>query len=175
MSTTTSATASTTTNASPRALRFHIALNASKAHFDETVGFYEKLFGMAPSKRKPGYAKFDVSEPPLNLSLNQVESVPHGDLNHLGIQVWNDEQLEASRARLVEAGVALEEQHEIECCYAKQNKFWATDPDGRKLELFYVLADVETDGRKPRRSLGMVVDNNENADASCCAPGQTCK
>lgn len=159
-------------DAAPRALRFHVALNASRAHFDETVGFYEKLFGMAPAKRKPGYAKFDVAEPPLNLSLNQVESVPHGDLNHLGIQVWSDEQLEASRERLANAGVALEEQKEIECCYAKQNKFWAADPDGRKLELFYVLADVETDGRKQRRSLGMVVDST---DAACCAPGQTCK
>lgn len=162
-----------TGKAAARSPRFHVALNASRAHFESTIAFYEKVFGQAPVKRKPGYAKFDLVEPALNLSLNQVDAVAHGDLNHLGIQVWSDEQLDAARARLAAAHVALEEEHEVECCYARQNKFWATDPDGRKLELFYVLADVETDGRKPRRALGMVAV--DGPDAACCAPGQTCK
>jgi catechol 2,3-dioxygenase-like lactoylglutathione lyase family enzyme len=164
-----------TTATAPRALRFHVALNASRAHFDATVEFYAKLFGMPPAKRKPGYAKFDVAEPPLNLSLNRIDAVPHGDLNHLGIQVWSAQQLEEARARLEGAGLALEEEHEVECCYARQNKLWATDPDGRKLELFHVLSDVETDGRQPRRALGMVLEMAlEDAEAACCAPGKTC-
>lgn len=152
------------------ALRFHIALNASHAHFDDSVVFYERLFGAAASKRKAGYAKFDVQLPPINLTLNAVKGVERGDLNHLGIQVWSDDDLDAARARLTAAGLVLTQQQGVECCYAKQNKFWLTDPDGRQIELFYVLHDMEQDGRPAQRSLTMM----GNDGAACCAPGSDC-
>lgn len=159
-------------SASPR---FHVALNASRGRFDDSVVFYEKVFGAAPAKRKPGYAKFDLQVPPINLTLNAVDGVARSDLNHLGIQVWSDDELDDARGRLTAAGLSLEEQQGIECCYAKQNKFWLTDPDGRKLELFYVRHDIEQDGRRAPRSLKMMAGDAAAGDAACCAPGSDCK
>lgn len=151
--------------AAVRPPRFHVALSASRAHFQETVAFYEKVFGTAPSKVKPGYAKFDLAEPALNLSLNQVDEVQRGDLDHLGIQVWSDGAVDAARERMVAAGLAHDDETEVECCYAKQTKVWVTDPDGRKLEFFHVLHDVEHHGRMP-----MAEKSVATPAAACCAP-----
>jgi catechol 2,3-dioxygenase-like lactoylglutathione lyase family enzyme len=46
----------------------HVALNVSR--FEESVKFYRAMFGVEPVKWKPNYAKFDIAEPPLNLTLN---------------------------------------------------------------------------------------------------------
>jgi hypothetical protein len=34
---------------------------------------------------------------------------------------------------------------DTECCYARQDKIWVTDPDGTPWEVFTVLADTEHD------------------------------
>src|SRR6266567_1603143 len=43
--------------------RVQLALNVSD--LDQAVGFYSKLFGTEPAKRRPGYANFAIAEPPL--------------------------------------------------------------------------------------------------------------
>ena len=65
--------------------RLHLALNTS--HFGKSVGFYEVLFNIKPSKIKPGYAKFEVQNPPLNLTLNEAKQVKGSSLNHMCIEV----------------------------------------------------------------------------------------
>ncbi len=50
-------------------LRPHLALTVSNV--ERSVPFYEALFGTGPSKVKPGYAKFEVTEPALNFTLNE--------------------------------------------------------------------------------------------------------
>ena len=65
--------------------RLHLALNTS--HFGKSVGFYEVLFNIKPSKIKPGYAKFKVQNPPLNLTLNEAKQVQGSSLNHMAIEV----------------------------------------------------------------------------------------
>jgi catechol 2,3-dioxygenase-like lactoylglutathione lyase family enzyme len=47
----------------------HVALNVRNV--EKSVAFYRKLFGIEPLKMRPGYAKFDVQNPSLNLSLNE--------------------------------------------------------------------------------------------------------
>ena len=94
--------------------RFHVALNASSANFADTIAFYQSVFGQGPVKQKPGYAKFDLVQPSLNLTLNAVDQVQHGDLNHLGIQVWSDAELDAARLRLQSTGLMLEEEPQVE-------------------------------------------------------------
>ena len=45
--------------------RVQLALRVSD--LEGSVLFYSKLFGTEPAKRRPGYANFAISEPPLNL------------------------------------------------------------------------------------------------------------
>ena len=47
--------------------RVQLALNVSD--LDAAVEFYTKLFATGPAKRRPGYANFAVTDPPLKLVL----------------------------------------------------------------------------------------------------------
>ncbi len=48
----------------------HVSLNVTD--IDASIAFYEKAFGVPPSKRRPGYAKFDLTSPMLNLTMQQA-------------------------------------------------------------------------------------------------------
>src|SRR5437899_3309317 len=85
-------------------LKAHVALNTP--HFEESVRFYRAFLGLEPVKLKPGYAKFDVTEPPLNLTLNASTTSCLGALNHLGIQVASTEAVEEAQRRVEAAGLA---------------------------------------------------------------------
>src|SRR5439155_1077870 len=78
-------------------LKAHVALNTP--HFEESVRFYRAFLGLEPVKLKPGYAKFDVAEPPLNLTLNASTTSCLGALNHLGIQVASTAAVEEAKRR----------------------------------------------------------------------------
>ncbi|NET45628.1 ArsI/CadI family heavy metal resistance metalloenzyme [Okeania sp. SIO2B3] len=123
-------------------LKTHIALIAT--NLEKSVEFYQALFGVAPVKYKPDYAKFDIANPPLNLTLNLEENVePGGNLSHLGIQVSSSQEVATAIERFKVAGLSLFEEHETDCCYALQDKVWVTDPDGNRWEVFVVkVADT---------------------------------
>jgi catechol 2,3-dioxygenase-like lactoylglutathione lyase family enzyme len=155
---------------SERPNRFHLSMNVPMDMFEATVTFYATLFGGPPVKRKPGYAKFEPAEPYVNLAMNAVPNAPsQGELDHLGIQVFDDDTLGAARRRMVEAGLAVLDENEVECCFAAQNKFWVADPTGRRIEFFHVLRDVDADGRK-RGKLSLA----SASSGACCAPGEDC-
>jgi catechol 2,3-dioxygenase-like lactoylglutathione lyase family enzyme len=122
--------------------RVQLALNVSD--IDEAVSFYSKLFGAEPAKRRPGYANFAITEPPLKLVLleNPGEG---GSLNHLGVEVSDIDTVDAEQARLAEAGLASVDERATTCCYAKQDKFWVQGaPDGESWEVYTVLGDSQT-------------------------------
>ena len=119
-------------------LKAHLALNTP--HFEESVRFYRAFLGLEPVKLKPGYAKFDVAEPPLNLTLNASTTSCLGALNHLGIQVASTAAVEEAKRRLEAAGLATWEERNADCCYALQDKIWVTDPNGYRWEVFVVKA-----------------------------------
>jgi len=123
-------------------LKVHLALNVNDV--EASVGFYKAMFGVEPVKHKPGYAKFDVSEPALNLTLNYVGPVKEqGALNHLGVQVSSTEEVLQAKERLTRAGLAAFDEMGTDCCYALQDKIWITDPDGYRWEVFVVkVADT---------------------------------
>jgi catechol 2,3-dioxygenase-like lactoylglutathione lyase family enzyme len=108
-----------------------------------SVAFYGNLLGQEPTKTRPGYAKFEVAEPPVNLSLNEVggETGPNNPVAHFGIQVKSTEAVEAMAERLAAAGVQMRREENVTCCYAVQDKVWATDPDGNAWEVYVVLDD----------------------------------
>ncbi len=117
-------------------MKVHVALNTPR--FDESVRFYRTFLGLEPVKHKPGYAKFDVAEPALNLTLNASSDVAAGALNHLGIQVASTAAVKEAAARLQAEGLATFEEADVDCCYALQDKIWVTDPNGYKWEVFVV-------------------------------------
>jgi len=122
-----------------QALKAHVALNVKDV--SESIEFYSKLFLLEPSKVRSGYAKFDVQNPPLNLTLNQHAFAERGALSHLGIQVASTEDVLAVRDRWIKNGLSTRDQMQTNCCYATQDKTWVSDPDGNEWEVFVVLRD----------------------------------
>jgi catechol 2,3-dioxygenase-like lactoylglutathione lyase family enzyme len=121
--------------------RIHVALNTNR--FEESVEFYSKLFGSDPAKLHQGWAKFDLRDPALNLTLNRSDkTVHHGDINHLGIEVDDSETVAAMDQRLRDLGLSTLPEDDVTCCYARQDKTWVQDPNGNSWEFFYVKADV---------------------------------
>ena len=126
-------------------LRPHLALTVSDV--ERAIPFYEALFGTEPEKVKPGYAKFSVTEPAINFTLNQGErGGTLGAFNHAGIQVASTEDVLAAKERLVAAGLAAFDEMDTTCCYARQDKIWVRDPDGTPWEVFATHEDTEDAG-----------------------------
>ncbi len=121
--------------------RIHLALNTNR--FEESVDFYSKLFGRDPAKLKEDWAKFDIEEPALNLTLNRSnKTVHHGHISHLGIEVGDSAAVAAIDKRLRELGLGTLPEEDVTCCYARQDKTWVTDPNGHAWEFFYVKEDA---------------------------------
>jgi catechol 2,3-dioxygenase-like lactoylglutathione lyase family enzyme len=138
-------------------LKAHVAINVRDV--EASLEFYRKLFGIEPGKVRKGYAKFDVSSPPLNFTLNQVPFTDAGALSHLGIQVASTEDVLAIRRSWMEAGLITRDEMKTDCCYALQDKTWVRDPDGNEWEVFVVLED-----NLPEKT---------SEGAACCAPATT--
>jgi catechol 2,3-dioxygenase-like lactoylglutathione lyase family enzyme len=128
------------------AAKTHVSLNVTD--IDRSVAFYEAFFGVPAHKRRPDYANFDLDEPALKLALNAhtgaTANAP-GTLNHLGIVVDSADTVDAARTRLQLAGLVDLDEGETVCCYARQDKVWARDPDGNAWEIYTIL-DEHNDG-----------------------------
>jgi catechol 2,3-dioxygenase-like lactoylglutathione lyase family enzyme len=122
-----------------RALKAHVALNVRDVA--ASVAFYQKLFGIAPCKVRTGYAKFDVANPPINFTLNENHFAEGGALSHMGVQLASTDEVLAKRTEMIEAGLTVRDEMQVNCCYAIQDKFWVVDPDGNEWEHFVVLED----------------------------------
>lgn len=120
----------------------HVALRVTD--LPRAIAFYRAMFDAEPVKHKIDYAKFDLDNPGLNLTLNVSDRLDqHGALSHLGIQVDSRNEVMAAIARFQAAGLVIQEEHDTDCCYALQDKVWVTDPDGNRWEIFVVkVADT---------------------------------
>ena len=122
-----------------QALKAHLALNVHDVQ--KSLEFYRKMLDIEPLKVRTGYAKFDVQNPPLNLTLNEVAFTGRGALSHLGIQVASTNDVLAMRDKWAESGLITRDEMQTNCCYATQDKTWVQDPDGNEWEVFVVLQD----------------------------------
>ena len=122
-------------------MRIQLALNVSD--LDAAIDFYSKMFGVPVHKRMPGYANFVVDQPPLKLVLFHLPDAPER-LNHLGVEVFDDEDVTVATQRLKASGLEHLVEDETTCCYAKQNKVWASEPDGMRWEWYRVIEDSES-------------------------------
>jgi len=140
--------------------RVQLALNVSD--LDAAVEFYSKLFDTGPAKRRPGYANFAVTDPPLKLVLIERDEArgtgTEGALNHLGVEVETPAEVTRATTRLAGHGLETTEQSATTCCYAVQDKVWVEDPDGAAWELYTVLADAP-------------VESGIAGEGTCCAAG----
>jgi len=121
-------------------MRLQLALNVR--NLDEAVEFYTRLFGVAPRKRKPGYANFTIDAPPLKLVLFENPDASER-INHLGVEVFDDAEVRAATERLKAAGMEHLVEDETTCCYATQNKVWAREPEGLRWEWYRVIEDAQ--------------------------------
>jgi catechol 2,3-dioxygenase-like lactoylglutathione lyase family enzyme len=131
----------------------HISLNVSD--LSRSVAFYRGLFG-EPRKLEPDYAKFVAPEPEIHLALQPgLAGGAAGSLSHLGIRVASIDEVRRWRADLKSRGIVSEEEKREACCYALQEKFWLSDPDGNRWEVYTVLEDIESEARE--------------SETACCA------
>ncbi len=152
--------------------RVQLALNVND--IDQAVAFYSKLFGTEPAKRRPGYANFAITEPPLKLVL--IENPGQGgSLNHLGVEVTDTDAVDAEQRRLAGTGLASVDKRDTTCCYARQDKFWVQGaPDGESWEIYTVLADSQTfydydhSGPECCGAEGSPSDESSAAAVACC-------
>ncbi|CAM5278119.1 ArsI/CadI family heavy metal resistance metalloenzyme [Streptomyces abikoensis] len=135
--------------------RLQLALNV--ADLEASVAFYSKLFGTEPAKRRPGYANFAITEPPLKLVLLQGEPGQDTRLDHLGIEVETTGDVTTAAERLKEAGLATSEENDTSCCYALQDKVWVHGPGREPWEVYVVKADADAFGKTPAQE-----------DSTCC-------
>ena len=148
----------------PAMSRVQLALNVSD--LEASITFYTTLFGVAPHKRRPGYANFAIDQPPLKLVLIEVPADHRGTgvqgaLNHLGVEVEEVAMVEAQAQRLRDAGLAAFDELDTTCCYALQDKVWVHDPAGAPWEI-YAIKDDNPEAALP--ALAMV----ESTPANCC-------
>ena len=151
--------------------RVQIALNV--VDLEASVAFYSTLFGVEPHKRRPGYANFAISEPPLKLVLIETdeatrESGPRGALNHLGVEVDSVDQVSEARTRLTDSGLATFDEDDTTCCYALQDKVWVHDPAGAPWEVYVVKDEDPANPQPASASLPVVAE-----PSPCCAPEES--
>ncbi|MEM9621057.1 MAG: ArsI/CadI family heavy metal resistance metalloenzyme [Pseudomonadota bacterium] len=121
-------------------MRLQLALNVPD--LTAAVDFYSRLFGVQVAKTKPGYANFEISQPPLKLVLFETDA-PQDRLNHLGVEVFDDAEVEAAATNQRNAGLAVEMSDKEGCCFAVQNKAVTYAPDGTMWEWYRKLEDLE--------------------------------
>jgi catechol 2,3-dioxygenase-like lactoylglutathione lyase family enzyme len=139
---------------------FHLSLDVPD--LGVAVSFYRELLGAEPAKEKPGYAKFELTDPPLALALQQSSRAA---LSHLGIRVETTSEVESAAARLRDSGLVTLEERETACCYALQDKVWVADPAGNRWEVYTVIEDVDENDESPTP----VEDGVPCCSGGCCA------
>jgi catechol 2,3-dioxygenase-like lactoylglutathione lyase family enzyme len=122
-------------------------LNLATRDLDASVSFYRTLLATEPTKHYADYALFLTGDPGLELALDLDPATTASDATHYGVVVDTPDAVDAAIARFRSAGHAVDIETEETCCYAVQNKVWATDPDGRRWETYFVLEETpERDG-----------------------------
>ena len=121
--------------------KFHLSLDV--ANLEASVRFYSTLLNNPPSKLKPGYAKFDLESPAINLTMQEKSHCCLQGLSHMGLRVNTAEEIQTIKRRLEDAGYSTADETNTVCCYALQDKFWVHDPSDYRWEVYMVKADTE--------------------------------
>jgi catechol 2,3-dioxygenase-like lactoylglutathione lyase family enzyme len=137
--------------------RFHVHVHVED--LARNIAFYSAMFQQAPARREDDYAKWMLQDPPVNFAISTRGSARGVD--HLGIQVDSAEELEALKTSARSANMALLDEGETSCCYARSDKYWVTDPQGLAWEQFHTLDSIPVYGEGTQTP----------ADARSCCTG----
>jgi hypothetical protein len=135
--------------------RFHVHVHVND--LSKNIAFYSAMFNQLPSRTESDYAKWMLADPPVNFAIST-----RGDatgVDHLGIQVDSKEQLTEIRGHAARADMAILDEGETTCCYARSDKYWVTDPQGIAWEQFHTLETIPVFSTPKTQAPGM-----------CCAP-----
>lgn len=137
--------------------RFHVHLHVED--LAKNIAFYSAMFNQAPTRTESDYAKWMLQDPPVNFAISTRGQQP--GLDHLGIQVESTEELQALKAQASQANLALLDEGETTCCYARSDKYWVTDPQGIAWEQFHTLDTIP------------VFRESAATASACCTPAAT--
>lgn len=146
--------------------RVQLALRV--ADLEGSIKFYSRLFGTEPAKRRPGYANFAVSEPPLKLVLIEGEAGEETRMDHLGVEVGSTDDVTAATKRLADSGLATFSEEDTSCCYALQDKVWVTGPGKEPWEVYVVKGDADTMGKSD-----VLEQIGDGSGACACGPAES--
>ncbi|MXS85549.1 glyoxalase/bleomycin resistance/dioxygenase family protein [Nitrosomonas sp. HPC101] len=136
--------------------RFHVHVAVS--NLEENIRFYSALFGANPVVHESDYAKWMLEDPCINFAIS-TRSDKTG-IDHVGIQVNSDDELQEINQRLNAASLSTVEQKNAQCCYAASDKYWTLDPQGIAWEAYHSLTSIPTFGTDTE---------NPAKNKSCCA------
>jgi Glyoxalase/Bleomycin resistance protein/Dioxygenase superfamily len=136
--------------------RFHVHLHVDD--LGKSIGFYSKLFAAEPSRVEGDYAKWMLEDPRINFAISTRGSKP--GIDHLGFQTDDSAELAEMKTRAESADMALLDEGETTCCYARSEKHWVTDPQGIAWEHFHTLGNIPVFNQAA----------GDGAEATCCAP-----
>ena len=163
--------------------RMHVSLYVS--NLAASVNFYSTFFGQPANKVKPGYAKYILDKPSLIISFIDNSDRVQSNFGHLGFQVETFGEMSNLLDKARAQGIVSKEEIGTSCCYAVQDKFWATDPDGVQWEVYYFHEDAEFNDPHyaledaaaccmPPVSQKEKINLSEISTTSSCAPGSGC-
>ena len=139
--------------------RFHIHIAVDD--LSANIRFYSAMFGAPPTVEKSDYAKWMIDDPRINFAISMRGR--EAGLDHLGVQLESDEELADLRSQVEQAEIAVIDQPDTTCCYARSDKHWVVDPQGIAWETFHTLDSV------PMFSDTLHEQAGEKTSA-CCAP-----
>jgi hypothetical protein len=150
--------------------RFHVHMHV--ADLPKNIAFYAALFNQPPSRTESDYAKWMLEDPPVNFAISTRGATP--GLDHLGIQVSSAEELGDLKSQAQAADMALLDEGETTCCYARSDKYWITDPQGVAWEQFHTLDNIPVFSESAPVS-GPACCAPEPTAKACCAPAPSGK
>ena len=136
--------------------RFHV--HAHVQELDKSIAFYSKLFDAPPTRVESDYAKWMLEDPRINFAISTRGGKPGVD--HLGLQADSEEELSELKERARAADLAMLDEGETTCCYARSDKYWLTDPQGIAWEQFHTLGSIPTFSETKAEAQG---------SSGCCA------
>lgn len=139
--------------------RFHVHLHVED--LDKSIAFYSELFAAEPARVESDYAKWMLEEPLVNFAISTRGARP--GIDHLGFQADDPAELAAMKARAESADMALLDESETTCCYARSEKHWFTDPQGIAWEHFHTLGNIPI----------FIEEQKADAASACCTPSAT--
>ena len=148
--------------------RFHVHVSVS--NLADSIGFYSRMFASDPAVVKADYAKWMLDDPRVNFAISQRGATL--GLNHLGVQVESANELGEMHTRLQGLQGTVTEETDAACCYAKSDKYWATDPQGIAWETFHTLDTIPVFGEDVREACCVPLEGAAKTAAPGCVPTQ---